>query len=169
MAARIAGTQEMLKKHAFRAVLCPVAAAILSTLTLAACSANSVSAVSLSITMASAPSSVDISLDGDEQGSTVLRCSSLTPQENSLMITASKAKAMKPAVLLFLLPYRGGSNSVTALAAPVGVTESEYDMSKASVFTLDAASAEAALASVGIPFADWQAGTMSTGKFPCCE
>jgi hypothetical protein len=159
----------MLKKGTLRMVLFLLAAAASSVLMLASCSAKDQSG-SLSISLASSPSNIGNPTQVDEQGSTVLRCSSLVAQGNNLMITASKSKDIKATTILFLLPREGDSQSVTALAAPVGAVESEYDISRASVFTLDKASADAAAGSFGIPFADWQEGAMSdSGKFPCCE
>ena len=108
----------------------------------------------------------------DEASCLVLRCSSMEVQGNAIVVGTSKSKSVKATTLLFLPSLDNGSTEeyVTVAAAPVTGKECEYDLAQARFFAVNTASAEAVAGQHGIPFADWQAGAMSSSeKFPCCE
>ncbi len=109
----------------------------------------------------------------NEQDSVVLRCDSFQTNERGILIGTSKSKSLKTMMLVFVdssASDDAGLNYYSIVAAPVGGNETEYDLSRATLYRITALSAETAVSKYGIAFADWQAGAVSNAeKFPCCE
>ncbi len=107
----------------------------------------------------------------DETTCIVVRCSSLTVDSTSLVVSASKSKSLKVTTLLFVpAATEPAGDRVTVLAVPVAGAENEYDLAQAKRYAVTRASAEAAASDFGIAYTDWQAGaTSSADRFPCCE
>lgn len=154
----------------FRALI-PLTLLIMTAL--ASCMGTSTGdSVFLEFAPGSNPANGDDIAGFDAEGSIVLRCASIVQDENGMVISTSKSMNMKANTLLFVPPAGTGSSDtgVRIASAPISGEEYEYDMTRATFYTITTSSVSEVLDNYGIPFLDWQTGAYSNSeRFPCCE
>ena len=108
-----------------------------------------------------------------EQDSMVLRCASFVSDEHRIIVRTSKSKDLKATTLVFVNPNqsaRTDANYALLAAVPITGKEYEYDLAQDKLFKVMLSSAETAVNTYGIRYADWQVGAVNnSSSFPCCE
>lgn len=125
--------------------------------------------VTLRFSSGDAIKSASVNADFNEEDCIVLRCRSLTSNEQEIIVRTSKSKDMKATALIFVKPNQEAETVIIAAANVIG-KEYEYDIAQAKLYEVTAFSAEAVVNTYGIPYSDWQYGAVNNSEtFPCCE